>query len=285
MIKLRPLLFAAITISLFSCEKEYSVENIDNNGNSEIIGIDCRVSRIIYTDTATKSGIGSIEAVINAVDVVTRVTKFDSISNTIEFISTPTYSNDTVFLNPDEYFIVDANKRINRLHGLTDPTDPFSLQFDVFYQYNPAGYLVAKNFFLTNNPTLPFYRVEYIYTNGNLTRMTGTDLANGDLFIDADITYYSNIIPKRFIYIFPDEIAYANYTQFFNFGAKSFNGVNKITIRNYDPGNVVRDSLVTTFSNYGLSRDAYVVNVQMGGDDLQCIPAAAGKLSLSYTCK
>lgn len=287
MIKLRSLLFTAIAVTLFSCEKEYSSEN-SGAANELIVGIDCRVSKIVYTDTATRSGIGSIGALINSIDIVTLITRFDSVSNTIDYIARPVYANDTVFLdvnNPDEYFIVDIEKRITKLHGLTDPTDNLSPQFDMFYLYNTAGYLTAKIFFLTNSPTIPLRRVDYVYTNGNLTHMTVTDLTNGDLSIDADLSYYTTVIPKRFIYLFPDEDEYPDYTQFFNFGNKSFNGVKKMTIRNYDPGNVLRDSLVTDFSNYNMSRDGYVLSVQMSGDNLQCIPALAGKLSFSYKCK
>lgn len=287
MIKIRALLFTAIAITLFSCEKEYSSEN-SGAANELIVGIDCRISKIVYTDTATKSGIGSIEALINSVDFVTRITRFDSISNTIDYIARPVYANDTVFLdvaNPEEYFIVDASKRITKLHGLTDPTDPFSPQFDMFYLYNAAGYLVTKNFFLTNNPTVALKKVEYVYSNGNLTGMKETDLSNGDLIADAYMSYFTTVIPKRFIYLFPDEDEYPDYTQFFDFGNKSFNGIKKMTIRNYDPGNVLRDSVVADFSNYNMSRDAYVLSVQMSGDNLQCIPAQAGRLSFSYKCK
>ncbi len=283
--KLRPLLFAGILIALFSCEKEYSLENNGNLGSDQIVGIDCRISKMVYTDTATNTGLGSLAATINSLDIVTRITRFDSLSNTIEFIATPVHVNDTVYINPDEYFIVDINKRIVKLHGLVDPTDPFSLQFDVFYQYTPAGYLVAKNYFLTTAPTVLFYQVTYTYSDGNLTHMTGTDISTGDLVTDADMNYYTNIIPKRYIYIFPDEKAYPHFNQFYNFGARNFNAIRDIKVRNYDPGNVVRDSTVSTFSNYIMSRDSYVLSVQMGGDDQQSIPAQAGKLSFSYSCK
>lgn len=288
--KLIPLAFAAILISLFSCEKELSVEN--NGGGSDlIVGIDCRISKIVYTDTAGTSiglpgtGLGSIAADINSLDIVTKLTEFDSLSNTIEFITDPVYTNDTVYINADEYFVVDANKRITKMHGLVDPTDPFSLQFDVFYLYNTSGYLVTKTYFLTNTPTTPFYKVDYTYTGGNLTRMTAVDPGSGDLAMDADITYYNLTVPRRFIYIFPDEVNYAQFTQFFNFGAKNFNAPRQMKVRNYDPGNVVRDSLVSSFSNYRMSNDTYILSVQMGGDDQPSIPALAGKLSFSYKCK
>ena len=172
------------------------------------------------------------------------------------------------------------------MHGLIDPTDPFSLPFDVYYAYNATGYLVSKIYFLTSSPTTPFYRVDYTYAGGgNLTRMTAVNLPSGDLNMDADLNYYPLTVPKRFIYIFPDEIKYPQFTQFFNFGSRNFNAVKDMKVRNYDPGNVVRDSLVSTFSNYRMSNDTYILNVQMGGDDQPSIPALAGKLSFSYHCK
>ena len=284
--KLRPLLFVALVFTLFSCEKEYSLENSQNVGSDLIIGINCRISKIVYTDTAgIGTGLGSLAADINSLDIVTKIIKFDSLSNTIEFIVTPVYVNDTIYINPDEYFVVDINKRIIKLHGLLDPTDPFSPQFDVFYQYNATGYLIEKNYFFTLAPTVLFYRVNYTYSGGNLVRMTGTNQATGDLEIDADLNYFSNIIPKRYLYIFPDENAYPYFNQFYNYGVRNYNAIKKMTVRNYDPGNVVRDSIVSTFSNYIMSRDTYVLSVQMAGDDQQSIPALAGKLTFSYKCR
>mgnify|MGYP001791881378 CR=1 FL=1 len=283
--KLRPLLFAAIVFTFFSsCEKEYSAEN-SGAPSSLIVGLDCRISKILYTDTATNTGIGYLSADINSVDIVTKIIKYDSLSNTLEFYDQPTYSNDTVFINVDEYFVVDATRRIAKLHGLVDPTDPLSLQFDIFYVYNGTGYLIAKNYFLTSAPTIPFYRIDYTYAFGNLTHMMGTDLSNGDLIIDADLNYFTNIVPKRYLYLFPDEKAYPYFSQFYNYGLKSHNAIKKMTVRNYDPGSVVRDSSVSNFSNYIMSRDTYVLSVQMTGDEQQSIPASASKLTYSYHCK
>lgn len=283
--KLRTVLFAALIIFLVSCEKEYSQEN-GGTENEFIVGANCRISKILYTDTAgVDKNTGLLDATISNQDIVTKITLYDSLFNVLDFIATPTYRNDTVYINPDEYFVVDINKRITKLHGLTVPTDPFSLQFDVFYQYNVGGFLVSKNYFLTISPTIPFKRIDYTYSGGNLTRMTGTDIATGDLIIDAELAYYNNIIPRRYIYLFPDEVDYAYYNQFFNFGLKNYNAVKDIKVRNYDPGNVVRDSIVSNFSNYIMSRDTYIFSVQMAGDDQPSIPAHKGKLSFKYKCK
>lgn len=284
--KLLPLLLAVFVVTFSSCEKEYSLENGGNtNGNGLIVGADCRISKIAYTDTSTNTGLGAITASINNLDLVTRILKYDSLSSTIEFIATPTYSNDTIYINADEYFTVDINTRINKLHGLIDPTDPFSLQFEVNYFYNALGFLTSKFYTLTSNPGNPFYLVSYTYTVNNLTHMTGTELSTGDLITDADISYYNSIIPKRYLYIFPDEKGYPYFNQFYNYGLRPYNAVKNMTVRNYDPGNVVRDSTVSTFSNYIMSRDTYVLSVQMTGDDQPSIPASAGKLSFSYHCR
>ena len=274
-----------LCFSFLSCEKEYSLEN-STEPSDLIVGADCRISKIVYTDTAAKLGLGSIAATINSLDIVKNITRFDSISNTIEFISDPLITNDTIYVTPDEYFIVDATtKLINKLHGLTDPTDPLSPQFDLVYNYSASAYLLSKSYILTSFPGLPIFTYTYTYTGGNLTHMTGIEVLTGDLITDADLSYYSFIFPKRFLYLLPDDLQYNEYNQFYNFGTRSLNAVKKMTVRNYDPGNVVRDSLVSNFSNYIMSRDTYVLSVQMAGDDQPCIPARAGKLSFSYKCK
>lgn len=301
--KLRPLLLASLVITLFSCEKEFSNENSGNTDNDLIVGVDCRISKIVYTDTSgvaaggTGTGLGSIEASINSLDVVTKITRFDSLSNTIDFLNSPIYSNDSVYINADEYFVVDAGKRILKMHGLADPTDPFSLQYDVIFAYNAGGYLASKTYALSSAPTVPFYQVDYTYADGvNLTRMTAVNLPAGNLEMDADITYYTNLAPRRFIYIFPDEKFYPEFNQFLNFGNRNFNAVKQMVVRNYDPGNVVRDSLISAFSNYNMSRDGYVLSVQMGNpvpaatpplipSPQPSIPALPGKLSFTYHCR
>jgi hypothetical protein len=282
---IRFLLLAALAVTLFSCGKEYSLENSGNFGSDLIVGFDCRISKIVYTDTSANTNLGSIAADINSIDIVNRINKYDSLSNIIEYLALPTYSNDTVFINGDEYFITDANRRINKMHGLVDPTNPASLQFDVFYVYDAAGHLINKNYFLTGAPAFMYYQVTYTYTNGNLTRMEARDLVSGDLNIDADLSFFTNIVPKNYLYIFPDEKNYYHFNQFYNFGLKNYNAVKKITVRNYDPGNVVRDSTVSNFSNYIMSRDTYVLSVQMAGDEQLSIPAPAAKLSFYYHCK
>ncbi|GAB2835706.1 hypothetical protein GCM10027043_42680 [Ferruginibacter profundus] len=269
-----------------SCQKEYSTENGGGDGAGVLIGADCRISKIAYSDSATGSSIGTIGATIDGSDVVTDITKFDSVTLTIDFNSVPQYFSDTVYVDPDQYYVFDAaTKRIKSLHGLIDPTLPGSPEFDVAYNYDAAGFLITKSYTYSALPTIPYQTVTYTYTGGNLTHMTTVDEFTTDIIKDADLTYYTNISPKNYLYLFPDEDTYAPYNQFFNFGRKSTNAVKNLKVRFYDPGNVVVDSAVSAFSSYVMSRDNYVVSAYMLGNDQSSIPAAKGKLNFSYKCK
>lgn len=279
------LLLFFVAIAIFSCTKDYSLENGNNINDPLIVGIDCRINKIVYNDSATGIPQGSVGAVINAKDTVTDISQFDSVGNTIVSFDHLVYSADTIFINPQEFFVADfANGgRIYRLHGLTNPQDPFSAQFDLDYSYDAGGYLVQKSYSLSTNPGSPYYVVNYTYSGGNLMQMTGTDVASGSLIVDAVLHYYL-LAPHRYIYLFPDELAYPQYNQFLNFGNKTTNAIKDLKIRYYDIGNIIRDSTVSTFVGYAMSRDNYVLSVYMNGDDQFSIPAQSGKLSFGYKC-
>jgi hypothetical protein len=282
--KFLSLYIIATVFVLASCQKEYSTEGAGDTSN--IIGADCRINKITYADSASGVGIGSISALINAADVVTDVTKFDSLTSTIDFNSLPQYFTDTVAIDADQYFTVDlTSKRVKLFHGLIDPTVPGSPEFDVTYTYDGAGHLVQKSYYFSLLPAVPFLQATYTYTNGNLSGMQLQDMFTNDLVEDASISYYTNIAPKNYMYIFPDETTYAEFNQFFNFGTKSTNAIKDLKVRYFDPGNIVVDSSVSGFKNYIMSRDNYVTSVLMTGDDQPSIPAAQSKLSFYYKCK
>ena len=282
--KIFPFLIAA-AVALSSCLKEYSDENNGDAGGI-IIGTDCRISKIAYADSAASFGIGSISAAINSSDEVTGITKFDSLSLTIDFNSLPQYFTDTVYIDPDQYYVRETTgKRIKRFHGFVDPTVPGSPEYDVDYVYDGSGKLAQKLYSYSLLPGINFQEVTYTYTSGNLVSMKSVDAFTGDLIKDASLTYYSNIAPKNFMYLFPDETAFAEFNQFFNFGGKPTNAVKSLRVRYYDPGNIVADSSVSNFTGYVMSRDNYVLSAYMIGDDQSSVPAAEGKLSFSYHCK
>ena len=281
--KLHPVLFIFAIIVLGSCAKEYSLEN--GGIGSGLIGADCRISRIEYGDSTTGIGQRSLTATINSGDSVTNILDYDSISNTINFLSAPIYINDTVYIDPDEYFVQNhTTKLIIKLHGLLDPTDFTSPAIDIDYTYNTGGYLIKKQYSFSAVPGFPYQQVDYVYSGGNLTSMTNTNLTTGDLITNAAISY-SVFLPKNFVYLFPDELAYPSFTQFFNFGTKNISAPASVVVRTYDPGNVVSSTSTSVFSNYVLSPDQYVLSCNMSGSDLPSLPAMTGRLTFSYHCK
>ena len=282
--KIAVLLLPFLIFLLFSCQKEYSLENGGNNPN--IIGTNCRIAKIVYRDSAGIVAKGSVADIINTIDQSTNITVFDSLTASIDYSSIPSYAGDTIHINADEYYLVNPSvKNIRQFHGLIDPTNPGSPQIDIIYSYDGSGYLVNKSYALTSAPGSPYQSVDYTYTGGNLTHMVSNDLTVGDKIADADITYYSFLAPQNFLYIFPDEASYAPFTQFLNFGKKPLNAVQNLIIKYYDPGNILRVTAVSSFTNYTQSVDGYILSVVMSGSDQPCLPAPAGKLLFSYMCK
>lgn len=288
--KMLPFFLAVIVITataIVSCSKEYSLEN---GGDSDlIIGPDCRISKIASIDTPTTIGLGSILASINSLDEVTDITAFDSLSGTIVTNSQPTYIDDTIYINPDEYFITDpfGSNRVIKLHRLFDPLDPTSAPVDIDYIYNSNGNLVQKLFQSPAFAVNPMYQVDYTYVGANLDSMSITDMFSSEVITTAKLQFYPNIAPKNYLYLFPDENTpeYAQYNQFFNFGKRSLNAVKTMKVRNYAGGIMTADSSNATFGSYTMSRDNYVLSVILSGDDQPSIPAQKGILKFSYKCK
>jgi hypothetical protein len=278
------LLSCVLCFSIFSCEKENSEEN--GGDDPSIIGVNCRIAKIDYRDTSGIIPIGSIATNINALDNVTNIIEFDSLSNFIISNADISYTGDTVHVNADEYFIQDPNgKLIKKFHGVVDPGNPASPFYDQVFTYNTAGNLVKKTKALTTAPSLPYEQVDYTYSNGNLVSMLYKNLFSGQIISDASLTFQPTVAPKNYIYIFPDEEERAAYNQFFNFGKRSINGVKDLKVRYYDGTGAIIDSAVSQFSSYQQSVDLYVVNVLMGGDAQPCIPAQPGRLQFSYKCR
>ncbi len=277
------LVVSVLVFSIISCQKDYSDEGGSNGSAGNVIGANCRISKINNVDSATDVSKGALTATINATDLVASITDFDSLNFTINTTVTPVYLNDTIKINAVEYFVLDATtKRVAKLHRLIDPNNIVSPPIDVTYTYDAAGFLVKKiGVFLG----IPAVDVSYTYSGTNLTKMTLTDLtAAGFVVEDATVTYNPTLAPKNFIYIFPDEDEYAQFTQFLDFGKKPTNAISSITTNTYSAPGVLNTTEVSTFSNYVLSRDNYVLSVIMKGNNQATIPAVTGKVKFSYHC-
>lgn len=277
-------LIIMVSVVFYSCGKESSIESgLDNN--SLIVGTGCTISKIVYSDTATDVALGSIAAVLNDSGKVVSITEFDSLGFTINFYAEPDESSDTVFINNNEYYLLEqVTGTVKGFHGLLVPTNPLSPQFDIAYTYNSEGNLVKKSYSFSATPGTPYQEVNYTYSAGNLVQMTETDLTTGNKISDAEMGYYPLLTPKNYLYLFPDEYDYPQYAQFYNFGKRSVNAVRSMKVRFYAPGNVLIDSAVSSFRDYVTSVDNYALSVIMEGDHQPSLPARASRLNFSYSC-
>ena len=273
-----------VSAIFYSCGKENSLESgLDNN--SLIIGTGCSISKIVYSDTAIDVALGSIAAVLEDSGKVASITVFDSLGFILSFLAEPAKISDTVFINNNEYYQLDqVTLRVKGFHGLFVPTNPFSPQFDIAFTYNPDGNLVKKSYSFSATPATPYQEVIYTYSAGNLVQMTTTDLTTGNKISDAEMSFYPLLTPRNYLYLFPDEYDYAEYSQFYNFGKRSVNAVKSMKVRFYAPGNIPIDSAVSSFRDYVTSVDNYALSVIMEGDDQPSVPARASRLNFSYSC-
>jgi hypothetical protein len=270
---------------LASCEKEVSQEIVVNT-DPNFLGVNCRIGKINYSDSATGAAIGSIAANINLSNQTTNINQFDSLGGFLEFFQSPVYSNDTIYLGAGEYYVVaGTDKLVQKHHGLVDPGNPLSPGFDVLYTYNGTGNLVKKTRTLLSLPAVVESEVNYSYeANGNMVAMTHRNMITGFLVSDATLQFSPITVPKNYLCFFPDETTGAQDIPFFNFGKPPYNALEYVKLRHYSGAGVLTDSLQSTFSNYLLSSDNYVQKVMMRGDVQPWLPVKKGLLSFSYHC-
>ena len=100
-----------------------------------------------------------------------------------------------MFINADEYFLVDAaTKRVRQLRpARPDRSVLASVRSVLFLQYQWLSH--PRNFMRSPAPGYSFLPVEYTYTGGSMTHMTATDLFTGDLIMDAGYRLLQHCFP------------------------------------------------------------------------------------------
>jgi hypothetical protein len=279
--KTAPFLF--LLLFFIGCRKEKSIESGDKN--PVFIGSNCRISQVLTVDSLTGIGFEAHNAFFDAAGKPTAAELYDSLSNSIYFLSIFTYSGDTVFLSTSEYVINDAaTGRVKEYQGLDDPSDPFSDTIRVTFSYNASGYLSKTEYYLLGDPE-PLLRSTYTYSNGNLTKSLMERLVpSAEVMIDASLEYNTAQPVNGFMYIFPDGFLTSPYHLSFDFGKRPANTLKKVTTKFYN-GGIVTDSLVTNYKNYKLSRDNYVLELFAEGDYQDGIGIVDGRTKFSYYCK
>lgn len=264
------------------CKKEKSLDTGDFS--PVFIGNNCTVSQVLTVDSLTGVGFAAHNAFFNSSLNPVGTEIYDSLSNSLYFISAFTTSGDTIKGSAGEYFVKDASGRIKYYKGLDDPTDPSSDTVEVRFTYDVTGYLTKREYYYYGIP-IPLARSTYSYTNGNLTKSVfETVYPTSQVVIDATAEYNTNQPVKGFVYTFPDDFLTYMYNLSFNYGNRSANTLKKLTTKIYDNGTLT-DSLVTNYKNYKLSRDNYVLELFAEGDYQDGLGIIDGRTKFSYQCK
>jgi hypothetical protein len=277
---------ALVSCIVLSCKKEYSVENGPFDPNNPKIGANCRLSQIVEVDSSSGAGFGSLNAYFNANDQVTRVSTFDSVQGLTIYNADITYSGDTMRVNAQEYFILDASQKAMEFHTFQDPVDTSSGKITFVYSYLASGHLAKKEIFVGGIP-IPAVRFTYTWSGDNLTSVEGLVVVPGaeQKLFSAIMTYDNTQTVKNFIPIFPDGFETVPYIMAINLGLTSRNVLTSLSASNYDNSGNLSQTLTTTFTGQKFSPDGYLVEWMASGDLPANSGLPTGLTRFHYHCK
>jgi hypothetical protein len=287
----RKILFLSIIISAHTwsgCQKEVSYEmntGQGNQGGNPPLGNNCKVEKIIVADSATGTGLFSLYTLFNSSDIASRVEAYDSIGGTTEFAVDLSYIGDTIRpSSSNEYYVMDASKRISEFHTYEDPLDTSTEKIAYTYTYDGSGYLSKKEISLESIP-VPVAQINYLWNSGNMVTIDGFIPIIGQKIITADLEYDGSKSVKNFIPFFPDGFEFAPFVLAFDLGKKSNNVLKRTTMRLYDSAGNVSQTLVTDYKNYVFSSDGYLLEWFVEGDVPNGLPLLTGRTKFKYLCK
>jgi hypothetical protein len=215
----------------------------------------------------------------------TRMYSYDSIAHKPDYDISITVSGDSIKLSTGEYLLVDpSSKYITTLSTKQDITDPNSDDELCRYFYNSQGYLIKKLIYLNASAT-PSYETLYNYDNNLLVSCVLYAGSSRDKFIESTLTYDTTKTVKPWAYLFTDFFEGYNYLQAFNFGKKCTKPVQTIITKVYDTNNgSIYDTWTTGFTGYVFSKDGFVLQTTVGGDQQQGLGLLFGITRFEYKC-
>lgn len=246
----------------------------------------CLISTIsqVNSGTGTES---SLSVFYNTAYGITKIVVYDSLSKTRNFEANLDYIRpDSIRIDPYQYLLLDAGKRVIRLVTKSDLADPVHADTYVFkYSYNSDGYLETKDLFI-NGSVHANFSTNYLYNNGQLTdcRMTTPSAGDGTM-LESTLTYDSRTTIKKWIYTFPDAMEGYPYSTVLNFGKHVVNPLSKIVTKIYNPvSGILLDTWTTNYGNYKIDAKGYVISGVATGDLQQGMASFYGKTNFYYSC-
>ncbi len=283
----RILFFIVISILiLYSCRKEYSLEN---RGKLPVdtINTTCKIEKIIESDYFSRIVEYTYNTSYTADHKVSSVQLVDSLNNSVDYTFGVSYTTGKIQVDAQQYFLTGSDGKVTEFHGFEFPEDNTSDRFTVKYAYNTIGQLIRRTEEYDLFPGITSFEMDYTYAGSNLTR-TEAKVNNGttlQTFIDITYEYETTRTIRNFIYFnaVAPEIFY--FQTAIDAGPTSINPVKKATtvFKNYNTG---QDSTtVSNFVNYSYDAQNRVISFELTGDDFSVNNLYSGKEYIfKYSC-
>jgi hypothetical protein len=281
---MRPIYIALCAFFFFvSCTKELSQETADPT--TPPLGNDCQVNLVVDVDSA--SGVGTFSRFVqfNQDGQAVGARFYDSINNVAFLETTITYRGDTMRINPSEYFLLDATKRVQSyvsLDGASNIADKLTIR----YSYDGAGYLVSRELFL-DNATVPEYLYTYSWTNGDLTGAEGffrtptgpERLFSAVLQYDLGVDIRGNLLP------IPDAFEVYQFLSALNLGRLPRHLLTTTVVTLYDPVAQTSETFTNRNRSHVISSDGYIQEYTSYTEATPNDPADSLRIRLGYFCR
>jgi hypothetical protein len=176
------------------------------------------------------------------------------------------YPSGRIQIDPNQYFLIDANARVTEFHGYADPIDNTTDKIIMKYTYDTNGYMSTYALEYVDTPGQVKRKGILQWMNGNLAKLTENDPSrpNSSRY-ETSYDYYPWTV-RNFAYNFPlPEFIY--FTTIINAGKNSTNSARMKTLRTVDPttgASAVID--VTNYDSYTIepSPNSYVKSFRYG---------------------
>ncbi|MBO9565577.1 MAG: hypothetical protein J7621_22565 [Niastella sp.] len=227
--------------------------------------------------------ISAITSTFNAQNQVIKTQLIDSSSQTGGTIDNEFNINrvtSRINIDANQYFVLDANGRIQEFHGYVDPSDNTSFEVIITYTYYPTGYMKEAFLSLAIAPGNPVLVYSYTWTSNNLTKVT-MSYASGEKSV-IDYQYDATRSAKGFL-SFHANTELTIFQNAVNFGLNSTNVPTRSTWQDFlANGNPDGAAYVSDFKNYVYDANGYVKSFEITGDG--SVYGADIRHVLSYRC-
>ncbi len=246
----------------------------------------CKLTTItVATDALSARGIYAVTTKFNSNNQANRVEAYDSTTNSSDYSVSLSYKGDTVFTDANEFFVLDAAKKVKKLITPFDPTDPAGEKAVYDYKYDASNYLTSKTISSAIVP-LPLVTFTYTWVGGDLVKVVGiaTVGLTPQKILEANLEYDLSKQPKNFMYIFPDGFENFFYLNALDFGKKSTHLLKKITLTYSNAQGTPQGTFTTFITDAKFSTEGYLTEWYADGDSIDPFGIFAGRTLFSYKC-